>query len=188
MAGDTLEILPKADLLFAMLKACFQTHIKHKVKLCQQTNMCLFWANKNLALVAAWMIVASHLKEDISYLDESKCLLVNPNSNKFLVCSNEELFYHGCYLFHNRDEDAWIRSGSATGEGGIGKHLCTHMEGAKCDRNNDDSLFYHPFPSKTSARSNSMAKEGYYEHLTAYVGVGFLAEYPPGCFRRWVGC
>ena len=67
------------------------------------------------------MIVASHLKEDISCLDESKCLLVNPIGNKFLVCSNEELSYLGCYLFHNRNEDAWIQSGSATGVGGIGK-------------------------------------------------------------------
>ncbi len=62
MTDDTSEILPKADLLFAMIKACFQTHFKNKTKLCQQKNMCLSWASKNLALVAAWMIVASHLK------------------------------------------------------------------------------------------------------------------------------
>jgi hypothetical protein len=104
MIDDTLEILPKADLLVAVLKARFQTHIKNKVKLCQQKNMCLSWTSKNLALVAAWMIVVSHLKEDILCLDESKCLLANPISNKFLVCSNEELSYHGCYLFHNRNK------------------------------------------------------------------------------------
>ncbi len=146
--------------------------------------MCLSWASKNLALVAAWMIVASHLKEDILCLDESKCLFANPISNKFLVCSNKELSYHGCYLFHNRNKDALIQSGSATGEGGIGKHLCTQMEQTKCDRNDGDSRFYHSFPSKTSARSTLAAKEGYYEHLTAYVGVGFLADYPPGCFSK----
>jgi hypothetical protein len=50
MMDDTSEILPKADLLFAMLKARFQTHIKNKVKLCQQKNMCLSWASKNLDL------------------------------------------------------------------------------------------------------------------------------------------
>jgi hypothetical protein len=187
MTDDILEILPKADLLFAMLKARFQTHIKNKVKLCQQKNMCLSWASKNLALVAVWMIVASHLKEDISCLDESKCLLANPISNKFLVCSNKELSYHGCYLFHNRNKDAWIRSGSATGKGSIGKRLFTHMEQPKCDRNDGDSWFYHFFPSKTSAHSTSTAKEGYYEHLTAYAGVGFLADYPLGCFLKLGG-
>jgi hypothetical protein len=132
--------------------------ISKTMKLCQQKNMCLSWASKNLALVASWMIVASHLKEDILCLDESKCLLANLISNKFLVCSNKELFYHGCYLFHNWNEDAWIRSGSATGKGGIGKQLCTHMEQAKCYRNDGDSQFYHSFPSKTSARSTLTGK------------------------------
>ncbi len=58
------------------------------------------------------------------------------------------------------------------------------MEQVKCDRNDGDSRFYHSFPSKTSARSTLTAKEGYYEHLTAYVRVGFLADYPPGCFSK----
>ncbi len=66
----------------------------------------------------------------------------------------------------------------------IGNRLCTHMEQAKCDRNDGDSRFYHSFPSKKSAHSTLMVKEGYYEHLTAYVGVGFLADYPPGCFLK----
>ena len=47
-----VEILNKADLLFVLLKACFHTHVKRKVKPCQQSNRCLSWANKNLALVA----------------------------------------------------------------------------------------------------------------------------------------
>jgi hypothetical protein len=88
MTDDTSEILPKADLLFAMLKARFQTH-KKQGEAMPAENMCLSWASKNLALVATWMIVASHLKEDILCLDESKCLLANPISNKFLVCSNK---------------------------------------------------------------------------------------------------
>jgi hypothetical protein len=33
MTDATSDILPKADFLFAMLKVCFQTHIKRKVKL-----------------------------------------------------------------------------------------------------------------------------------------------------------
>jgi hypothetical protein len=34
-------------------------------------------------------------KEDISCLDESKCLLLNPSGKKFLVCLREELSYLG---------------------------------------------------------------------------------------------
>ncbi len=100
---------------------------------------------KNLALVACWMIVACHLKEDISCIDESKCLLVNLSGNKFLVCLNEELQQLGCYLHYDRNEGVWIRSRSATGEGGLGKCLKTHLERTSSDRNDDDSCFYPPF-------------------------------------------
>ena len=78
------DVLKKADLLFVMLSSRFQNHVKRKVKVCQQSNRCLAWAKKNLALVACWMIVACHLKEDISCIDESKCLLANLSGNKFL--------------------------------------------------------------------------------------------------------
>jgi hypothetical protein len=180
----SVEILTKADLLFVLLKARFHTHVKRKVKPCQQSNRCLSWANKNLALVACWMIVASHLKEDISCLDKSKCLLANPCGKNFLVCSNEELNQLGCYLHYNCNEGVWIHSGRATSEGGFGKRLKTHLERESSDRNNDDSHFYHSFPSKMSPRANSCSKERYFEYLTAYVGVGFWVEHPPGCFLK----
>ncbi len=85
------DILNKANILFVLLKTRFNTHVKRKVKACQQANRCLPWVNKNLAVAASWMIVASHLKDDISCLDESKCLLSNPCGNNFLVCFKKEL-------------------------------------------------------------------------------------------------
>jgi hypothetical protein len=104
--------------------------------------------------------------------------------NNFLVCSNKELNQLGCYLHYNCNEGVWIRSGSATGECGFSKRLKTHLERALSDRKDDDSRFYHSFPSKTNAHANSCSKEGYFEYLTAYVGVGFLVEHPPGCFLK----
>ncbi len=179
-----LDILKKANLLFVMLSSRFLTHVKWKVKLCQQSNRCFPWASKNLALVASWMIVASHVEEDISCLDESKYLLANPGNNKFLVCLNKELSHLGCYLHYNQNKVIWIQSGSATGKDGFCKHLKTHQERALSDRNNDDSHFYHYFPFKSSEHAKSYSKEGYFEYLTAYVGVGFSAECPPGCFSK----
>ena len=137
------DLLKKADLLFIMRSSRFQIHMKWKVKACQWSNRCLAWAKKNLALVAHWLVVACHLKEDISCLDESKCLLADPSGNKFLVCSNEELNQLGCYLYYNCNGGVWIHRGSATGEGGFGKRLKTHIERASSDRNDDDSRFYH---------------------------------------------
>ena len=117
-------------------------------------------------------------------LDESKCLLADPSGNQFLVCSNEELNQLDCYLRYNRNESIWIRSGSATGEDGFGKRLKTHIESASSDRNDDDSRFYHSFPSKSSARANCYSKEGYFDYLTVYIGVGYSADCPPGCFSK----
>jgi hypothetical protein len=87
------DILKKTgNLLIVMLSSCFQTHVKKKkMKACQQLNRCFPWVNKYPALVACWMIAASHLMEDISCLDESKRLLANSCGNNFLVCSNKEL-------------------------------------------------------------------------------------------------
>ena len=44
------DILKKADLLFVLLKTRLNTHVKRKVKPCQQENRCLPWAKKNLSL------------------------------------------------------------------------------------------------------------------------------------------
>ncbi len=178
------DMLKKANLLFVLFEGRFLTHVKWKVKPCQQSNRCLSWANKNLALVTAWMIVVCHHKEDISFLDESKCLLANLSGNKFLVCLNEELSYLGCYLHPNSNEHVWVQTGRATGKGGLGKHLQTHLERASSDRNDDNSHVKHSFPTKLSACS-LMTKEGYYEHLTTFNGVGFLAEYPLVCFLEF---
>jgi hypothetical protein len=43
------DVLKKADLIFVLLKARFQTHVKRKVKPCQQSNRCLLWARKKSA-------------------------------------------------------------------------------------------------------------------------------------------
>ncbi len=66
----------------------------------------------------------------------------------------------------------------------FGKPLKTHLEQASSDKNDDNSRFYHSFPSKPSARGNSCTKEGYFKYLTAYIVVGFSVEHRPGCFLK----
>ena len=94
----------------------------------------------------------------------------------------------GCSLHYNCNESVWICSGSATGEGGFGKRLKTHLERALSDRNDDDSRFYHSFPSKSSARANSSSKEGYFDYLTVYIGVAILWIVRQDAFLSQVGC
>jgi hypothetical protein len=189
MSDTDLERLGKADSLYLRLQSRLRAHMKTKVKLCQRQSKCLSWASKNLALVSAWMILTGHVKDDISCLDDSKCLLALPYGNKFLPCYNDELLCPGCYLYYDTINDVWIRSGSATAAGdgtgkggGIGKRLKQHLARAKADINEDESRFYALYPSKMSSRSNSTLKRGTFESLQAYVGVCFTYENIPGCF------
>ena len=171
-----------------MLSSRFQTHVKLKVKPCQQSNRCLPWANTNLALDASWMIVALHVKEEISCLDESKCLQTNTSNNRFLVCLNKELSHLGWYLHYNQNKDIWNQSGIATGEGGFRKRLKTHLERAWSDRNNDDSYFYHFYPLKSSERANYFLKEGYFGTWLCTLGKAFRWNVLWDAFLSQVGC
>jgi hypothetical protein len=119
---STEASLAMADLLYIRLKSRLQIHINKRVRHEHQTNTCLHWSKKNLAIVAVWMIVASQLK-DITHLDNSKCLLASPTACQFLLCSNELSSRNGCYLHYDRNDGIWIRSGSATGVGGIAGRL-----------------------------------------------------------------
>jgi hypothetical protein len=110
------------------------------------------------------------------------------NANQYL--SDADFISHGFYADidaygNEKIRDATIsQENQQRGEGGFGKRLKTHLERASSDRNDDDSHFYHYFPFKSSEHAKSYSKEGYFEYLTAYVGVGFSAECPPECFSK----
>ena len=113
------------------------------------------------------------MKHDISCLDESECLLAKPDGNNFLPSANEVASCWGCYLHEDTNKDVWIRSGSTTGEGGFDGCLHTHEARARSDRNDDDSRFYHEYPSELSARSSNKAKRGLFEYLKPHIAFFF---------------
>lgn len=178
--SPTSEILQQADCLFTHLKARLRTHIKTRVMPDQWNNKCLRWAQKNLAIVAAYMVIFDHVVPDVTCLDESSCLLKQPSCNNFLTCSNEESTQVGCYLHFNRNLSVWVRSGSAAGVGGFGQRLSQHKKRAEADTNPDNSQFYDNYPSVESVRSRSKSKRGLFEHLDPYIGASFCKNIPPG--------
>ncbi|KAL7536957.1 hypothetical protein ACHAXR_007505 [Thalassiosira sp. AJA248-18] len=170
---ETTNLLCKADLLAPMLQTRFRSHIKRRVKPAQQEHWCLDFAMANLVVVAAYMVLVRHTKNDISCLDDSQCLLAKPDDNNMLLCTNIERTLYGCYLFFNDNIGAYVRSGSAASKDGFGGRLPQHDKRAKSDRNDDGSRLYQCYPSIESVRSNNRARKGYWEHLTAYIGASF---------------
>ena len=88
----------KADLFFALLLVRLRSHIKKKVDPTLHNNKCLPWAERNLAIVAAYAIIVGHIKGHIGGQDESKCLLRHPGTcNNFLPAANAPLSNFGCF-------------------------------------------------------------------------------------------
>lgn len=175
LTSDVSLLVAKADVLFDHLQTRLLTHVKLRVKPSQRSHWCLQWARKNLAVVAAYMVWANHLKKDISCLSQTKCLLAKAGDN-FLCCTNIDATHLGCYLHYNTNEEMWVRSGSATGEGGFAKRLMQHEKRAKDHRNDDESRFYDLFPHSDSNRSSNPHKDGLFEYLTPYIGASFSRD------------
>jgi len=173
---STHKLMAKADLLSIMLQLRLRSHISVRVMTNQQEHWCLEWARKNLSVVAAYMVYFNHIVMDIRCLDGSDCLLANPNNDCFVVVSAQTSPLFGCYLHFDGNRGVWIRSGSATGEGGFGKRLGTHEKRAKADRNDDDSQFYRLFPHSDSVRANSRATGGIFQYLTPFIAAYFTND------------
>ena len=164
----------KVDMLFEKLQVRLGGHISRKVRPTQQSHYVWKWARKNLAIVTVWMVIVSHVKDNIAVLDESKCLL-SPQKNRFFLCTNIESELFGCYLFFDTNDNIWIRSGKATGADGFGGRLGEHKSRALSNLNNDGSLFYHLYPSRSSSRSvnRGTSINGYYEDLVVAIAIAF---------------
>ena len=99
-----------------------------------------------LSVVAACMVMFGHVKDNISRLNESKCLLVKLSNNFFLM-TNAEADLWGCYLLWDTVKYKWIRSGKATGDSGIKRCNKEHKRRAESDENDDNTELYNLYPS-----------------------------------------
>ena len=151
-------LVDRVDMLFEKLQVRLNGHVSRKVRLNQQSHYVWKWARKNLAIVTVWMVVVSQVKDNIAPLDEYKCLL-SPKKDRFFLCTNVESVLFGCYLFFDTNDNIWIRSGKATGADGIGGRLGEHTSRASSNLNNDGSLFYHLYPSRSSCLAHVVSTE-----------------------------
>ena len=163
--------IKKADILQKILLTRLEKHIRRRiVEEKKRDHWCLKWAERNMAQVAAIMIILNHVKDDCECLDEQITLL--KSSNFFVSANSDEMKNgkHGAYLYFDANNMAWVRSGKVTGRGFSVRHA-EHEKKAAAKRT--ASRFYLCYPTSTCARNKSASRKGYFDNLQQFVAVGF---------------
>jgi hypothetical protein len=165
------ETKSKADLLVKILRGRLQKLMdKRNVHPDRRGHWAIKLANKNLSLVAAYMVFLDHVKEDLSRLDESKSLLT-PCINRFSKlqsCNEEE---KGSYLYYDTNNHEFIRSGKVSAKG-FGERHREHLREARKEAI-PESKFYLSYPTRENVRAKSTSTRGVFEQLTLYIAAGF---------------
>jgi hypothetical protein len=159
----------KADELLIKLKERSRDHIDERVEdKKKHTHWCLKLAKKNLAVNAALMVLSEHVKDDLSVCGLNEDLLaVNPS--RFRACT-EVPSKEGAYLYFDRNNYRFIRSGKVTRRGFEVRHQ-EHFKASKAPQSSSD--FYMFYPSLESPRCRYTTKRGVFEKLVQLVGAGF---------------
>lgn len=93
------KLKEKADVLMKILRQRLKQHIDMRAGT-RKDHWVWKFARKNLAVVAAYMILADHTKSRIACMKEGDSLLSpNQNQNKFKPCMRAPK-HKGCYLFY----------------------------------------------------------------------------------------
>jgi hypothetical protein len=163
----TPEMKEKGDLLCKILRSRMSTLTKRINDAEKRSHWALKLAFKNLAAVAAYMVMVDHVKSDLSCLDESQPLLSH-HCNKFLLCTSFPL-REGAYLYYDTNRGEFVRSGKVSGRGFGVRHTEHARESKK--RNKTNSTFYFEYPSQSIA--DGRRTQGKFELLQQYIAAGY---------------
>ena len=175
----TADDLDRADALTSLLCSRLVTHTQNKVATDKQQHWSLEWASLNLANVSALIVLAGHVKDDLSCVGEKSSLLAATTVNFMEVTTDELEKVEGSYLYHDTVNGNWIRSGKVVGSSlsnrCIGIRHKEHQASSKLKDHKDmESLFYIRYPSKTTARASDILRRGSFENLRLFIALGFL--------------
>jgi hypothetical protein len=164
------ELKDKADLLVQILRGRVQSFMNRRhVPKERENHWAIKLAYKNLSMVAAYMVLADHVKDNLKCLDATKSLLT-PNTNKFHPANafKDEI---GAYLFNDTNLGEIIRTGSNSGQGFAGRYNDHRLNAMKTGLPESD--FYLYYPTKDNPRATSKAVRGNFESLEQIIAAGF---------------
>ena len=104
--------LQSSNFLTRLLCSRLSNHVKKKIKDPRKhSHWCLKWAVSNLGRVAAIMCLNGHVKSDLECLRVATLLGSETN---FCMAMNAKSTQQGAYLYYDRNDCKWIRSGKVT--------------------------------------------------------------------------
>jgi hypothetical protein len=182
MPLDIADIQEQTNLFHEILQARLIRHIEQRIEDTSKRDHYSFrWAEQNLGRVSAIMVIVGHVKKDIAVAKSNSgtSLLCQPGDSFIIAGTDNILDLEGCYLHYDSEDACWIRSGKVIGNRrSLGARNKEHATKAK-EQSMDalKSKFYRTYPSK-SAPSRGRARDGYFEDLKLYVGLGFSRKQP----------
>ncbi len=180
VCSDVPKLQVRADLLFRILWTRLDQHVKDRVPPTKHEHWVFDFVRMNLSRMAAVMVYFDHIQDDLECLvgRSNKCLLRNA-SNNFIPLKNgtpaaKEL--EGCYLYYDTTGGDWIRSGKVIGR----PFQVRHKEHQKHSllKESTSSRFYTTFPSRDATLDTQHTRQGYFENLEIYCGVGISRKEP----------
>ena len=163
----------KADSLVKILRQRMQQLMNSRnVDKNRREHWVIRVAYKNLAVVAAYMVLLDHVKHDVLRVDETISLL-SINTNNFVDCnSNQSNNSHiGAYLYWDTNLDQFIRSGKVSAKGFRDRHEEHKKAAAK--HAHTDNKFYTLYPTRDNPRSKSKITKGAFESLVQFEAAAF---------------
>ena len=118
--------------------------------------------------MSAIMILCNHTNDDCKCLDTNATLL--RSKEYFTIVEDENRDKQGAYLYFDTNDCVWIRTGKVTGRGFAVRHA-EHQR--KASANKGASKFYLRYPTKSSNRSGSSIRKGYFDNHVQSIAIGF---------------
>ena len=158
------------------------SHVDTKVEPAKTDHSTLPFHRQNIPACAALLTLANHVVDDIPGSDYLTCLLKNP-FGEFTRVEGNLRDAEGCYLYYDKKNGKWVRSGKVAGSEsspkGMWQRNKEHSDEAK--RGGTASALYTSFPSKDSDRAKSAREmnirpypwSAYFEELIQFCGVWF---------------
>jgi hypothetical protein len=174
----------QANILLKLLWARLDQHIIDRVPQSKHKHWIWQFVRKNLSRVAAAMILFDHVVHDLERFatNPKKCLLRNVSSQglsfiPLVVATSASTEAarktEGSYLYFDREEAVWIRSGKVCGRKFAERHK-EHKKSSelKCETSRQ-SRFYTHYPSKTATAATVRSRRGFFDDLSMYCGLAF---------------